>query len=100
MFAPFYLPPAGPVPAPVLAAERAILAAEGPHHVAGRYIADARLAADQRRIEAERFVDAARRLVTLYAPIASVPVTRPNVPGRRRPWPPGGAAPRARSATR
>jgi hypothetical protein len=77
VFAPIYLPPAGPVPASVLAAERAILAAEGPHHVAGRYIADARLAADQRRVAAEQIVDAARRLVALYAPIVSVPPVRP-----------------------
>ena len=77
MFAPIFFPPAGPVPASVLAAERAILAAEGPYHVAGRYIADARLADDQRRLEAERFVDTARRLVALFAPIASVPAVRP-----------------------
>ena len=83
MFAPIYLPPAGPVPASVLAAERAILAAEGPHHVAGRYIANERLAADQRRIEAERIVDTARRLVALYAPIASVPVMQPVSLGER-----------------
>lgn len=76
MFAPIFFPPAGPVPAPVLAAERAILAAEGPYHVAGRYIANASLADDQRRLEAERIVDTARRLVALYAPIASVPVVR------------------------
>ena len=76
MFAPIYFPPAEPVPASVLAAERAILAAEGPHHVAGRYVADARLAADLRRVEAERTVDAARRLVTLYAPIITVDLTR------------------------
>ena len=72
MFAPIFLPPAGPVPAAVLAAERAILAAEGPHHVAGRYVADARLAADLRRTEAERLVEAARRLVALFTPIATV----------------------------
>ena len=77
MFAPIVFPPGGLVPAPVLAAERAILAGEGPHHVAGRYIANERLAADQRRIEAERIVDTARRLVALYAPIASVSVVRP-----------------------
>lgn len=77
MFAPIFFPPAGPVPASVRAAERAILAAEGPHHVAGWYIADERLAADQRRLEAERFVDTARRLVALYGPIASVPAVRP-----------------------
>jgi hypothetical protein len=67
VFAPIYLPPAGPVPASMRAAirvcERAILAAEGPHHVVGRYIADARLAADQRRIAAEQCVETARRLV-------------------------------------
>lgn len=76
MFAPIYFPPAAPVPASVLAAERAILAAEGPHHVAGRYVADVRLAADLRRVEAERIVDTARRLVTLYAPIMTVDLTR------------------------
>jgi hypothetical protein len=77
VFAPIYLPPAGPVPASVLAAERAILAAEGPHHVAGRYIADARLAAEQRRMEAASIVAAALRLVALYTPVASVPAVRP-----------------------
>ena len=77
MFAPIYLPPAEPIPAPVLAAERAILAAEGPYHVGGRYVADARLAADLRRTEAERLVATAHRLVALYSPIASVPVLRP-----------------------
>ena len=79
MLAPIYLPPAGSVPAPVLAAERAILAAEGPHHVGGRYVADARLAADLRRTEAERVVATARRLVTLYAPIPAVPDVRPVI---------------------
>lgn len=77
MFAPIHLPPAEPIPAPVLAAERAILAAEGPHHVGGRYVADARLAADLRRTEAERLVAAAHRLVALHTPIATMPVVRP-----------------------
>ena len=76
MYAPIYFPPADPVSAPeraaLLAAERAILAAEGPHHVGGRYVADARLAADLRRTEAERIVAAARRLVALFTPIATV----------------------------
>ena len=72
MYAPIYFPPADPVSAPVLAVERAILAAEGPHHVGGRYVADARLAADLRRTEAERLVEAAHRLVALFTPIATV----------------------------
>ena len=81
MYAPIYFPPADPVSAPehsaVLAVERAILAAEGPHHVGGRYVADARLAADLRRTEAERTVATARRLVALFTPIPSVPAVRP-----------------------
>jgi hypothetical protein len=77
VFGPMYLPPAGPIPASVLAAERAILAAEGPYHVAGRYVADARLAADLRRTEAERIVATARRLVALHTPIPAVPDVRP-----------------------
>ena len=67
MYAPIYFPPADPVSASVLAAERAILAAEGPYHVGGRYVADARLAADVRRTEAERIVATAHRLVALFA---------------------------------
>lgn len=54
-----------------------MLAAEGPHHVGGRYVADARLAADLRRTEAERTVAAARRLVALFTPVPSVPAVRP-----------------------
>ena len=77
MYAPIFFPPADPVSAPVLAVERAILAAEGPHHVGGRYVADARLAADLRRTEAERTVATARRLVALFTPIPSVPAVRP-----------------------
>ena len=65
MFVPIYHRPADPASAPVLAAERAILAAEGPHHVAGRYVADTRLAADLRRAEAARRVVAAYRFAAL-----------------------------------
>ncbi len=77
MYAPIFFPPADPVSAPVLAVERAILAAEGPHHVGGRYVADARLAGNLRRTEAERVVAAARRLVALFSPVPSVPAVRP-----------------------
>ncbi|GJG89748.1 hypothetical protein tb265_49290 [Gemmatimonadetes bacterium T265] len=61
MYAPIYFPPAAPPSEAVRAEERAILAAEGPSHVAGRYIADSGLAATARRHEAERRVDAAER---------------------------------------
>ena len=61
MFAPIYFPPAAPPSGAVLAAERAILDAEGHSHVAGRYIADPALAATARRQEAERRVAAAER---------------------------------------
>ena len=77
MYAPIFFPPADPVSAPVSAVERAILAAEGPHHVGGRYVADARLAADLRRSEAERTVATARRLVALFTPVPSVLAVRP-----------------------
>ena len=77
MYAPIFFPPAGPVSASVLAAERSILAAEGPYHVGGRYVAHARLAADLRRTEAERIVATARRLVALCSPAPSVPAVRP-----------------------
>ncbi len=77
MYAPIFFPPADPVSAPVSAVERAILAAEGPHHVGGRYVADSRLAADLRRTEAERIVATARRLVALFTPVPSVPAVRP-----------------------
>lgn len=62
MYAPVYFPPA-PAPSPdVLAAERAILDAEGPYHVDGRYYANEADADLQRRWAAERRVsDAARR---------------------------------------
>ena len=62
MYAPIFLPKA-PAPSPaVLAAERAILDIEGPHHVAGRYYASASDAAIWRRLAAERAVrDAERR---------------------------------------
>ncbi len=77
MFASIYFPPADPVLAPVLAVERAILAAEGPCHIGGRYVADTRIAADLRRAEAERVVATARRLVALYVSIPAAPDFRP-----------------------
>ena len=61
MYAPIYFPPAASPSEDVRAAERAIVAAEGPHHVAGRYVADPALAATARRREAERRVNAAER---------------------------------------
>ena len=62
MYAPIFLPPV-PKPSPeVLAAERAILAAEGPSHVDGRYFARPGDADRQRRLVAEcRVQEAARR---------------------------------------
>ena len=53
MYAPIYFPPA--------AAPCEAVPAEGPCHVAGRYIADSGLAATSRRREAERRADAAER---------------------------------------
>ena len=53
-YAPIYLPPASPPSPAVLAAEHAIREAEGPHHVAGVYYADAATADRARRAEAER----------------------------------------------
>jgi hypothetical protein len=69
VYAPIYFPP--PIPYPAARARRRArdLAAEGPYHVGGRYVADARLAADLRRTEAERIVATARRLVALYTPV-------------------------------
>ena len=63
MYAPIFLP-AAPNPSPeVVAAERGIIEAEGPHHVAGLYYACEVDAAQQRRRTAERMVrEAARRL--------------------------------------
>jgi hypothetical protein len=55
MYAPVFLPQA-PAPSPAVRAfERAALAAEGPHHVAGRYFA--------RSDDAERFEREAARHV-------------------------------------
>ena len=61
MYAPIHFPPAAPPSEAVRAEERAIVAAEGPYHVAGRYVADPALAATARRHEAERRVTAAER---------------------------------------
>ena len=63
MYAPIFLP-AAPKPSPeVLAAERGIIEAEGPHHVAGLYYARELDAAQQRRRTAERMVrESARQL--------------------------------------
>lgn len=72
MYAPVFLPPA-PAPSPAVRAfERAVLAAEGPHHVAGRYFARSDDADRMRRIEAERFECEAARYVAAFAPAATV----------------------------
>lgn len=57
----FSLPPVPPPSAAVVAAAAAILDAEGPYHVGGRYIADALLAERERTRAAERQVAAAER---------------------------------------
>lgn len=63
MYAPVFLPQA-PAPSPAVRAfERAVLAAEGLFHVAGRYYARSDDADRMRRIEAERFEREAARFV-------------------------------------
>lgn len=72
MYAPVFLPQA-PVPSPAVRAfERAAIAAEGPHHVAGRYFARSDDADRARRVEAERFEREAARYVAACAPAAAV----------------------------
>lgn len=56
MYAPIFFPEAEPVQAAVLAAERAIIAAEGHYHVEGRYFSREADANQQRRWTAERMV--------------------------------------------
>lgn len=81
MYAPIYFPPAAPPSEAVRAEERAILAAEGPYHVAGRYIADGGLAATARRQEAGRRVEAAEREARWLATHRCAWCGRPIVPG-------------------
>lgn len=81
MYAPIYFPPAPPLSEAVRAEERAILAAEGPSHVAGRYIADSGLAATARRHEAERRVDAAEREARWLTAHCCAWCGRPVIPG-------------------
>jgi hypothetical protein len=57
--------------AAVAAAEAAILDAEGPYHVAGRYIADPMLCERQRRLLAETHVETALRRAANAARLAS-----------------------------
>src|SRR4051812_40401517 len=72
MYAPIFFPPA-PKPSPaVLAAERAILDAEGPCHVEGRYIRDPMLCERQRRLVAECRVRDAERAATRAAALDRV----------------------------
>ena len=81
MYAPIYFPPAAPPSEAVRAQERAIFAAEGPSHVAGRYIADSGCAATARRHEAERRVAAAEREARWLAAHRCPWCGRPVVPG-------------------
>ena len=81
MFAPLYFPPVAPPSGAVLAAERAILAAEGHYRVTGRYIADPALAATARRHEAERRVAAAERETRWLAAHRCPWCGRPVAPG-------------------
>ena len=81
MYAPIYFPPAAPPSEAVRAEERAILAAEGPHHVARRYVADSTLAAAARRREAERRVGAAEREARWLQAHRCAWCGRPIVPG-------------------
>ncbi len=62
MYAPVFLS-IQPASEAVQTAERAILRAEGPYHVAGRYFASEANARQERRREAERFVRTAARFV-------------------------------------
>ncbi len=61
------LPPVPPPSAAVVAAAAAILDAEGPYHVGGRYIADALLAERERTRAAERRVAMAERAAAAEA---------------------------------
>lgn len=61
MYAPIYLPRTAPRTPAVEAAERAIIADEGPYHVAGRYFANEGDARQERRRLAERRVREAQR---------------------------------------
>lgn len=71
MYAPVLLPQVAPPSADVLAAEAAILSAEGPFHVEGRYYADPGDADRQRRWAAERMVrEAARRTAYVAREVA------------------------------
>lgn len=63
MYAPVFLS-VQPASQAVQAVERAILRAEGPHHIGGRYFANEANARQERRREAERFVKAADRFVS------------------------------------
>ena len=63
MYAPVFLS-VQPATEAVKAAEQAILRAEGPYHVAGRYFADEANARQERRREAERFVRMAAQFVS------------------------------------
>jgi hypothetical protein len=76
MYAPVFLPPAPATSPAVRAFERAVLAAEGRHHVAGRYFASGADADRFRRLEAERFEREAARLVASAAPRAAAEADR------------------------
>ena len=79
MYAPVFLPQAEPVPAAVLDAERAILAAEGASYVEGRYFSSEADAAQQRRWAAERMVREATRREAWAARSGRPAAERPRV---------------------
>ena len=81
MYAPIYFTPAAPPSEAVRAEERAILTAEGLHYIAGRYVADAALAATARRREAERRVTASEREARWLEAHRCAWCGRPIVPG-------------------
>ena len=64
MYAPIYLPQSEANRPDVAALERAIVEAEGPHHVGGRYFANDGDARQERRRRAERRVREATRRAT------------------------------------
>src|SRR5688500_8724468 len=73
MYAPVFLPAAPKQSTEVLAAERGIIDAEGPHHVDGLYYAREADAAQQRRRAAERIVrETARQLAYEAEPAPAV----------------------------
>ena len=76
MYAPVLFPES-PTPSPAVRAfERAVLAAEGSYHVAGRYFACTDAADRMRRAEAERFEREAARYVAAFVLTATITEAR------------------------